>query len=146
MTFWDLGKWLLWRQYKSLTTKSVKGGCMTSFKNDPVLSSVSKLPQNCFWQLFSKILILYISNQFEYFFFSTLERPVLVLVVGVGEPRVDDLVVVVHPLEVGLGALDGLLYFAFGGAQAILVISLEPFQLKWMKFTIEFVYNSKLSP
>ena len=73
---------------------------------------------------------MYISNQFEYFFFSSLERPVSVLVVGVGQPRVDDLVVVVHPLEVGLRALDGLLDLAFGGAQAILVIFLKPFQLK----------------
>ena len=54
----------------------------------------------------------------------------LVFAVGLGEPRVDDLVVVVHPLQVGLRALDGLLDLAFCGAQAILMIFLEPFQLE----------------
>jgi hypothetical protein len=96
--------------------------------DDPVLSSVLKIPQNCFCDIFLENFIFFCTfSQTVRIFFGTRELQALVLAVGLGQPRVDDLIVVVHPLDVGLRALDGLLNLAFGGAQAVLVIFLEPF-------------------
>ena len=45
-------------------------------------------------------------------------------------------IVLVHPPDVGLRTLDGLLDLPFGRAEAGLVFRLEPFQLKWINFGI----------